>query len=323
MPGSTQRIYNPSQNTASQTRTIKRLSRLHIRMFRRRAELGSLVAHRAEHHTALFDPQAWATIIADIVVFSRRGLDYFTFADLAEKVGIQIDEATAMRAIRRTSAIMERKGRFYRPINATVAGRLLDVTTEEKLLLGLRTFHGVDEVAAERKSRLADDRRRRDRERKRRARAAKGAVQRPVYEAQSNSAREPWAEFGYSRRTWYRKGCPMPGTSVSTHNLRNRTVGGRTCATPQEPIAQGAEQNRPAPPIRRRRSAGRFVMLEKSSKRKSGAFDVVYLKLGIDVEFARTARFQKLISSAVIRSDAHCLANVSRNANNMKLAATT
>jgi hypothetical protein len=54
----------------------------------------------------------------------------------------------------------------------------------------------------------------RDRERHTARRRAAGAVDRATYEANALSRQKPWEALGMSRRTWYRKGKPMPSDSL-------------------------------------------------------------------------------------------------------------
>lgn len=85
------------------------------------------------------------------------------------------------------------KRTFWR---ADAIARLLDVTMNERTVLGLRTVGAID--CDKRQRTLA--RKQRDRDRKRAARAA-ASKRRPVSVAKI----EPWTEAGLSRATWFRR----------------------------------------------------------------------------------------------------------------------
>jgi hypothetical protein len=74
--------------------------------------------------------------------------------------------------------------------------------------LKIRTIGAVDCNAIQRKAR----RKAADRASKEARRRAAGAKPRADYEAESLAQIKPWAFFGWSRATWYRRGCPQPST---------------------------------------------------------------------------------------------------------------
>jgi hypothetical protein len=88
----------------------------------------------------------------------------------------------------------------------------LGVTKENRKRLGLRTIGAMGQTAEERMV----ERKAKKAETARLKRRAAGAVPRDEYEANSLSRKQPWLEFGCSRRTWERKGKPMPVTQVRT-----------------------------------------------------------------------------------------------------------
>jgi hypothetical protein len=227
---------------AAEPQISRKLTPTHLRMFRRRAEMVRLAEHRRTYNVALFNPDGWALAMADVLAFGRDELDYPSFLRLASSLNVAIDEKIVMVAIHKVARLVEIKGVAYRPLAGPTVAKLLDVTTEERLLLDIRTIAAVDETPEQSKDRLTEDRRTRDRERKRRARAADGAVQRPQYEATTITKAQPWAALGMSRRTWYRKGKPSPEVKplstregVAVAQVRPLTIykkeGGRTCAT--------------------------------------------------------------------------------------------
>ena len=70
------------------TRTASGLPTVHIRMALRRNELVRLAAHRRGYGIDLGDVGNWAWVMADALAFGPQGADYFTFVDLAAKIGI-------------------------------------------------------------------------------------------------------------------------------------------------------------------------------------------------------------------------------------------
>lgn len=83
---------------------------------------------------------------------------------------------------------------------------MLDVTAEERWACSIRTIGAVDETLEQRQARRKDELRVYERDRSRRRRTARGAIQRPIYEARSAARSKPWEALGISRATWYRRG---------------------------------------------------------------------------------------------------------------------
>lgn len=94
------------------------------------------------------------------------------------------------------------------------AGQLgwrIKLTIEERRKLRIRTIRAAGQTDAD----IVADRKARDRERKAIERRAAGCKPRAQYEAESLSQTRPWERFGISRRTWERRGKPMPETPAS------------------------------------------------------------------------------------------------------------
>jgi hypothetical protein len=100
---------------------------------------------------------------------------------------------------------------FSRPHKwrADTLGKHLNLTDAERRRLGITTIGAVDVNRAERLARRREKARQRDQQRRR----AQGAKPRAEYEGKSISRAKPWEAMGISRRTWYRLGKPIPGTS--------------------------------------------------------------------------------------------------------------
>lgn len=81
-------------------------------------------------------------------------------------------------------------------------GAHIGLTPDERRHLRLTTIRAVGQTDAS----MAEDRKRADRERQERRRREAGARPR----AESHSQTKPWEKFGISRRTWERRGKPMP-----------------------------------------------------------------------------------------------------------------
>jgi len=192
----------------SQPLASHKIGPIHGRMLRRRAELIRLAEHRRRVGVDVGEAEAWAMIFADTLAFCFGDLDCLTVKKLAADAGIHCHESFAMDAICTVTRRMKAKGLSYQPFHPNAVARMLDVTAEERWACQIRTIGAVDETAEQTAIRQAEDRRARERERGRRRRAAAGAVQRPVYEANSAARTAPWEVLGMSRATWYRKGKP-------------------------------------------------------------------------------------------------------------------
>jgi hypothetical protein len=95
-------------------------------------------------------------------------------------------------------------------------GEMLNLTAAEREVCSIRTIDACDETRAERQARLAEARKARERDAKK---ARRDRVPRELYEAQSLSAKQPWAEAGVSRATWYRQRKGSRETGVSEHQI--------------------------------------------------------------------------------------------------------
>lgn len=105
-----------------------------------------------------------------------------------------------------------------------VAG-LLHVTMAERLALKLRTIGAADMEKSARTKFMKGRKKERDRTRREQERRAAGMKDRESYVAQSISTAKPWEALGMSRRTWYRKGKPEVGTSVSRIEVIGKSDG--------------------------------------------------------------------------------------------------
>lgn len=99
----------------------------------------------------------------------------------------------------------------------TLAWRLR-LTDAERTALKIKTIGAFDVSKAERLARRKECNRAAEVARRR----AKGAKPRATYEAASASRTKPWEAFGISRRTWERRGKPIPPQSEA------RDASGRT-----------------------------------------------------------------------------------------------
>lgn len=207
---------------------VIRLSPAQGRALRRISELARLALWRERHGVVIVDRLGWALVLADALAVSPKPLDYPAFMEAATVAGDVMTEEIVMQAIHRVDRIATAKGWRYQLFNGVVAGRLIDMTTEERLFLSISTMHGIDETKGERADRSAELRRQKEAARKR---AARGRKPRVLYESQSISASQPWQAFGWSRRTWYRHGKPDPrDTGVSAPNTGEVPDCGHTCA---------------------------------------------------------------------------------------------
>ncbi|ANK85662.1 MULTISPECIES: hypothetical protein [unclassified Rhizobium] len=106
--------------------------------------------------------------------------------------------------------IYERTKLRFSPLTADALGHALHLSYAERSALDIRTIGAFDVPKAKRAKLQKAKRRQRDRSRKEEQRRAAGAVTRADYLDNSLSAARPWEAFGISRRTWERRGKPMP-----------------------------------------------------------------------------------------------------------------
>ena len=124
------RVAKAREEGLKPTRTASRLPMAHIRMGRRRNELVRLAAHRRKFGVDLGNLGNWAWVMADALAFGPHGADYYTFGELAAKIGIDFPEAVAMRAIRCVNGKVKTKRKDYRPFAGRAVARMLDVTAD-------------------------------------------------------------------------------------------------------------------------------------------------------------------------------------------------
>ncbi|ACI54940.1 conserved hypothetical protein [Rhizobium leguminosarum bv. trifolii WSM2304] len=106
--------------------------------------------------------------------------------------------------------IYERTKVRYSSLSADALGHALHVSYAERCALDIRTIGAFDVPKAKRAKLQKQKRRQRDRSRKEQQRRAAGACPRADYLANSFSQARPWEAFGISRRTWERRGKPVP-----------------------------------------------------------------------------------------------------------------
>ena len=202
------------------TATSIPLAKRKLRMAARVNELIQLGRWRDDYDAQRADVMGFALVIADALSWRPQGNDFFGFMEIAVAARLAIDEATAMQALHKIDEWREEQGTAYCPLSAAQAGRMVDLTAEERLSVRMArrhktqdgnytstpisTMNAVDETNAERAGRVKQDRRERDIKRKRDGRAGR-VKPRHIYEAESLSKRKPWEGEGVSRATWYRK----------------------------------------------------------------------------------------------------------------------
>ncbi|MDR9805370.1 hypothetical protein [Rhizobium hidalgonense] len=107
-------------------------------------------------------------------------------------------------------SIFERTKVRFSSLSADALGHALHLSYAERCTLDIRTIGAFDVPKAKRAKLQKEKRRQRDRNRKDEQRRAAGALARADYLANSFSQARPWEAFGISRRTWERRGKPMP-----------------------------------------------------------------------------------------------------------------
>ncbi|MBY5457418.1 hypothetical protein HFO89_13745 [Rhizobium leguminosarum] len=106
--------------------------------------------------------------------------------------------------------IYERTKLRFSDLSADALGHALHLSYAERSALNIRTIGAFDVPKRKRAKLQKEKRRQRDRARKEEQRRAAGALSRADYLANSFSQARPWEAFGISRRTWERRGKPMP-----------------------------------------------------------------------------------------------------------------
>jgi hypothetical protein len=245
----------------------RRTSPLHGRMARRYQELIRLLRYRAHYGVDLGQPDMLALVIADTLTFRRHGADWESFREFSQAAGLALDEAiimTALRKIRervegREAARLRAKKRGanelperYKPFHARAVARMLEITTEEKLHLELRTVASIDETPEQEAARRAEEVREYERERSGRRRTEAKAVS---GKSPSTTELEPWKADGVSRATWYRRLKAAPAGPVrqkaTGHNTRVSSASSPVagCLTPPDAGALIAGSGPQAPAI--------------------------------------------------------------------------
>lgn len=174
---------------------------------RRRNEIINLAKHRASQiervdesrflfvlaQTLASAPPGKFRIHRDFVTW--HGLDRVTLARCARDAGfgqLGTDDPLLQRVLSKVEPAAAMGGE--------AAGRLLDLTAEERDLLDIRTIEAIDEQRQDREARRREERRLKDRERKRRAREG---LHKP--RAHSLARVKPWETLGISKATFYRR----------------------------------------------------------------------------------------------------------------------
>lgn len=107
---------------------------------------------------------------------------------------------------RMAAAVVSRAQQRTSRQTASQLGWRIKLTAEVRKRLKITTIRAVGQTDTS----MAEDRRQAARDRKEKERRAAGATPRAQYEAESLSQTRPWERFGISRRTWERRGKPMP-----------------------------------------------------------------------------------------------------------------
>lgn len=97
-----------------------------------------------------------------------------------------------------------KSGARYREARGDGLGRLVGLTSEERILCRIRSILAIDETDDERKTRNAETKRERDRNRQREKRDGK-CLSRERYESGSVNRSRPWEAVGISRATYFRR----------------------------------------------------------------------------------------------------------------------
>lgn len=100
-------------------------------------------------------------------------------------------------------------------LKAITAGRKLQLTYEERRRLNIKTIAPYDVSLAELRALQHEQKKLADKVRAEGKRRTSGARKRAEYEANSLSQTKPWLVMGLSRRSWYRKGKPIPPRTLA------------------------------------------------------------------------------------------------------------
>ena len=153
------------------------------------------------------------------------------------RLGVILTEAEIEATLRHVQR------RELRKFNASTLGKHLQLTDDERTVLGITTIEAFDITPEERRRIRRAVKTIKERERRR----AQGVKPRAIYERNSLTRTKPWEAEGISRTTWYRrrrnKAGKQPGTSLRASTLLTG-LEGRTpvpIGTPPVPHLQQAK----------------------------------------------------------------------------------
>lgn len=160
--------------------------------------------HWRTQYNVEIKPDAWLFVTCHALAPLKEregGLDLFHLKEFANRHNMALPDDDAMVAtIHEVCGYRARHPKF-RGLCAKTAGKMLEITADERWRCRITTMDPIDETRAERKSLQRQS----DRERKERERRAKGVTPRAEYEAASLSQTKPWLAMDISRRTWERR----------------------------------------------------------------------------------------------------------------------
>jgi hypothetical protein len=162
-------------------------------------------SHRwRQQYNVEIKPDAWLFVVCHALAPLKEregGLDLFHLQEFANRHSMSLPDDDAMVATIHEVCDYRTKHPKFRGLCAKTAGRMLDITADERWRCGITTMDPIDETRAERRSLQRQS----DRERKERERRAKGVTPRADWEAKSLSRTKPWTALGIGRRTWERR----------------------------------------------------------------------------------------------------------------------
>jgi len=163
------------------------------------------------------------------------GLDRLTANDFLETAQIQVAAGDVMRIVHEINRSREGENPFR--ISDTLAGQLLGLLRHERTGLGITTMEAVDEPAAQRKARVAAEKRKRDALRRQAATDAKRAAagKPPLNRSQPAVAtQKEWEMLNMSRPKYYRlkKAGRLPIAIAETETSVSRTSSDAPSETP-------------------------------------------------------------------------------------------
>lgn len=206
-----------------------RLARQRFNFRSRRAfEIDALCHHR--HHTSLpseAQAQALAIAIASVAEPNQA-------AQWIRRWCAALDEDEQQDIV----ADAARKPRKWK---APAMGELLELTIEERALLGIRTFRAVGVTRRQMRKNEME----RDQDRKRAARAKAREGKPPSIEKQ-----RPWEAVGVSRATWYRRRASGETEPAETESVRNilPTISPTETVSPYPPQQSASDEVAGRPP---------------------------------------------------------------------------